>query len=76
MCVRMYVCMYACMYVHAGIRAIFFSVVDGASSLSAILFVTFLALFVFTVVGVEFYMGSFRRYCRMCSLTVECVLLL
>ena len=47
----------------AGIRAIFFSVVDGASALSAILFVTFLSLFVFTVVGVEFYMGSFRRRC-------------
>ena len=47
----------------AGIRAIFLSVVDGASSLGAILFILALALLVITVVGVEFYKGSALRRC-------------
>ena len=47
----------------AGIKAIFFSIVRGASSLAAIVFLLALSMLVFDVVGVEFYMGSARRRC-------------
>ena len=47
----------------AGIKAIFLSLIKGASSLGAILLLLGLGLLVFVVVGVEFYMGSARRRC-------------
>jgi hypothetical protein len=47
----------------AGIKAIFLSLIKGASSLGAILLMLGLGLLVFVVVGVEFYMGSARRRC-------------
>ena len=46
-----------------GTRAIFISIVEGSTSLLAILFLTLLAILVFDVMGVEFYMGSTKRRC-------------